>query len=86
MAASDVLERRKDGLRDFASIFRNVAHAREGGWGADLPRFHLGQAVSRADEEFLEQIAEAEAPFWEHVREALARREEEGSHHQVSVR
>ena len=37
MATSDALERRKDGLRCFASIFRQVAHAREGGWGTDVP-------------------------------------------------
>ena len=62
-------------LRDFASIFRNVADAREGGWGTDIPRFHLGEAVSRADEEFVEQIANAPAPFWAHVRDALAERD-----------
>jgi hypothetical protein len=58
-------------LHDFAAIFRNVADAREGGWGTDLPRFHLAQAVSRADEGFVEQISAAEAPFWAHVRDAL---------------
>ena len=52
-------------------IFRDVAHAREGGWDTNLPYFHLGQAVSRADEEFLGQIEDASAPFWQHVREAL---------------
>jgi len=62
-------------LRDFAGIFRNVADAREGGWGTDIPRFHLGQAVSRADEGFVEQIADAPAPFWGHVRDALAERD-----------
>ena len=71
MATSDALERRKDGLRDFASIFRNVAQAREGGWATDIPRFHLQESVSRADEEFAAQIADASAPFWRHVRKAL---------------
>jgi hypothetical protein len=28
--------------------------------------------VSRADEEFTAQIADAPAPFWRHVRDALA--------------
>ena len=74
MATSDALERRKDGLRCFASIFRSVAHAREGGWGSSLPRFHLEQAVSRADDELAARIAEAPAPFWQHVRDALAER------------
>ena len=41
VATSEALERRKDGLRNFVSIFRQVAQAREGGWGTDLPRFHL---------------------------------------------
>ena len=70
-ATVEALERRRDGLRGFAGIFRNVAHAREGGWDTDLPRFHLGQAIARADEEFIEQIEDASAPFWQHVREAL---------------
>jgi hypothetical protein len=63
---------RKDRLGDFSSIFPNVADAREGGWSTSLPRFHLGEAVSRADEGFVEQISEAEAPFWRHVRAAVA--------------
>jgi hypothetical protein len=41
-ATSEALARRKDGLRDFASIFRNVANARGESWGTDVPRFHLG--------------------------------------------
>jgi hypothetical protein len=72
VATSEALERRKDGLRDFASIFRNVADARQGGWDSSLPRFHLGEAVSRADEKLGEQIAGARAPFWRHVRDAVA--------------
>jgi hypothetical protein len=71
MATSEALERRKDGLRCFASIFRQVAHAREGGWSTDLPRFHLREYVRRADEKLTERIADAKAPFWRHVREAL---------------
>jgi hypothetical protein len=42
--------------------------------GTDIPRFHLGQAVSRADEKLADQIADANAPFWAHVRDALAER------------
>jgi hypothetical protein len=41
MATSETLERGRDSLRHFASIFRHVAHAREGAWGTNLPRFHL---------------------------------------------
>ena len=68
------LERRRDGLRKFSSIFRNVADARGESWGTDIPRFHLREYVSRADEELAAQIAEARAPFWGHVRDALAER------------
>ena len=74
-AIAEALERRRDGLRGFAGIFRDVAHAREGGWDTNLPRFHLGQAVSRADEEFIEQIEDASARLWQHVREALRTRQ-----------
>ena len=70
-ATSDALERRKDSLRYFASIFRQVARARESGRDTDLPRFHLRENVSRADEELAVQIADAKAPFWRHVRDAL---------------
>jgi hypothetical protein len=49
----------------------SVAGAREGGWNADLPRFHVRQVVVCADEDFLERIEGAEAPFWRHVREAI---------------
>jgi hypothetical protein len=40
--------------------------------GTDLPRFHLRENVRRADEKLAEQIADAPAPFWQHVRDALA--------------
>ena len=66
-APAEALERRRDGLGKFSSVFRDVADAREGGWNSNLPRFHLGQAVSRADEELVEKIANAQAPFWQHV-------------------
>jgi hypothetical protein len=36
-ATAEALERRRDGLGRFSSIFRNVADAREEGWGTDLP-------------------------------------------------
>ena len=77
-ATAEALERRRDGLGKFSSIFRNVAHARGESWGTDLPRFHLRESVSRADEELAAQIADASAPFWGHVRDAVvAYREEE---------
>jgi hypothetical protein len=33
--------------------------------------FHLRENVSRADDELAAQIADAPAPFWRHLREAL---------------
>ena len=39
-----------------------------------LARFHLRENVSRADEELTAQIADAPAPFWGHVRDALDER------------
>jgi hypothetical protein len=69
MARSETLERRKDGLGN-ASSPHGVAHAREGGWSTDS-RYHLRENVSRADEELAAQIADAPAPFWRIVREAI---------------
>jgi hypothetical protein len=66
------LERRKDRLGAFASIFRNVSDARGQSWSTDIPRFHLRDYLTYADDELAEQIADAPAPFWRHVREALA--------------
>jgi hypothetical protein len=73
-ATAEALERRRDGLGRFSSIFRNVADAREGGWGTDLPRFHLKENVGGADDRLVERIEHAEAPFWRHVRDALIER------------
>ena len=79
-ATAEALERRRDGLRKYASIFRNVADTRGQSWGTDIPRFHLRENVSRADEKLVEQIADAPAPFWRYVREAIrACRKERGA-------
>ena len=59
--------------RTRASSVTSPTHAR-GGWSTDLPRFHLRENISRADEELTARIADAPAPFWRHVREALAER------------
>lgn len=80
-AVSEALSHRRHPLHDFASVFRDVAGAREGGWSANLPRYHVREAVDRADENLLGRLAEAEAPFWGHVRNAiLACREEAEAH------
>jgi hypothetical protein len=76
-AVSEALGHRRHPLHDFASVFRDVAGAREGGWSANLPRYHVRQALGRADDDLLARLADAEAPFWGHVRDAvLAYREE----------
>jgi hypothetical protein len=73
-ATAEAIGSRRHPLHEFASIFRQVADARGESWGTDLPRFHLGEYVSRADAQFAAQIADASAPFWGHLREALAER------------
>jgi DNA topoisomerase IB len=72
-ATSDAIGRRSP-LRDFASVFRDVAYARENDSTPRLADFHLRQAVERGGEELSGRIAGAEAPFWRHVRDALAER------------
>ena len=69
-ATAAALESRRHPLHDFAGIFSGVAGARHGGWDSSA-RFHLGQCVTRADEDLLERLAGAEAPFWRHVRDAV---------------
>ena len=73
-ATAEALSSRRHPLHEFSSIFQNVAHARGGGWGTDIPRFHLAENVRRAYEKLTERIADAKAPFWRHVRGALAER------------
>jgi hypothetical protein len=40
-------------------------------------RYHLRDNVSRADEKLAALIADAPAPFWRHVRDALRTKEAE---------
>ena len=69
------LSRRRDGLRDFGLVFGDVARGRGGGSrSADNARFHLETAIARTDDRLAERIEDAEAPFWRHVRDALAER------------
>jgi hypothetical protein len=44
-ATAEALERGRNGLRAFASAFRDVAHSSELGAGPKLADFHLRQAV-----------------------------------------
>jgi hypothetical protein len=76
-ATVEAIGSRRHPLHEFAggSIFRGVASARERRLGVEPCPFHLGHAVSWADEDFVKRIAEAQAPFWQHVRDALAERQ-----------
>jgi hypothetical protein len=77
-ATAEALTTRRHPLHDFASVFREVAWSRENDSEPRIARFHAREYAERADENFLERIAEAEAPFWGHVRgAALACQEEE---------
>jgi hypothetical protein len=48
------------------------SYARKDGSDPFLADFHLRQAVEYGGDELAEQIAGAEAPFWGHVRDAIA--------------
>jgi hypothetical protein len=60
-------------LRNFASFFRKVADAAWATLQGGFSRF-LRENVSCADEKLGRRIARARAPFWRHVRDALAER------------
>jgi len=60
-ATAEAIGSRRHSLHDFSSIFRDVASARDGGWSMDIPRSHLQENVSRADEQFAERIADTSA-------------------------
>jgi len=70
-ATAEALERRRDCLGGFSSVFRDVAYSRDDGSDPLLADFHLRQAVERGGDELAERIADAESPFWRIVREAL---------------
>jgi hypothetical protein len=76
-ATAEALTSRRHPLHDFAGVFREVAWSRENNSEPSIARLHVRQYAERADEALLGRIAEAEAPFWCHVRDAvLAYREE----------
>jgi hypothetical protein len=67
------LSRRRDGFRNFGHVFAEVAQKRRSE-SSDNARFQLETAIARVDDRLAEQIADAEAPFWRHVRDALSER------------
>jgi hypothetical protein len=76
-ATAEALTSRRHPLHDFASVFREVAWSRENDSEPRIARFHVREYAERADEDLLGRLAEAEAPFWRHVHDAvLAYREE----------
>jgi hypothetical protein len=76
-ATAEALTSRRHPLHDFAGVFREVAWSRENNSEPSIARYHVREYVDRADENFLERIAGAEAPFWAHVRDAVLARQEE---------
>jgi len=73
-ATAEKLSRRRDGLRPFGFVFSGALGERKGqSWKSS--RADLETAIARADDRLLEQIEDAEAPFWRHVRDALAERQ-----------
>jgi hypothetical protein len=71
-ATGEVLCRRRDGMRVFGQVFVDRADEREGGFGQS--RYHLAGAVADIDVRTAARIENATAPFWAHVRDALAER------------
>jgi len=69
-ATAQALERRRDCMGEFSSVFRDVAYSRKDGSDPHLAEFHIRQAVERGGDELAERIADAQAPFWRHVRDA----------------
>jgi hypothetical protein len=67
---------RRSRLYDFAGVFSDVAYSRECGSAPKLADFHLRQAVERGGDELALRIADAKAPFWRHVRDALRAKRE----------
>jgi hypothetical protein len=71
-ATAEVLGYRRHPLHDFASVFREVAWSRASGSDPSIARFHVREFVSHADDDVVARLEKAEAPFWGHVREAVA--------------
>jgi hypothetical protein len=79
-ATDEALTSRRHPLHDFAGVFSDVAWSRQNDSSPSIARYHVRESVNRADEDFLGRIAEAKAPFWRHVRDAvLAHREEQAA-------
>jgi hypothetical protein len=73
-ATAEAIGSRRHPLFGFSSIFRDVASAREGGWSTDIPRFTFGR-TSPVPTSSSPAGSPMPAPFWVHVREALAERQ-----------
>jgi hypothetical protein len=77
-AAAAALEKREDGLRAFAEVFRQVAEARAGGYKSSFARWNLLDAIRGMDDELAGRLEGATAPFWAAVLEARAELDEGG--------
>jgi hypothetical protein len=70
---AEKLTRQRDGLREFGFVFGDTARVRRGDdFGS--PSYHLKTAIAHVDDRLIERIEDADAPFWAHVRDALAER------------
>jgi hypothetical protein len=65
-----------EGMFRFASVFRSVAFDRRGDDESQLSRIYLSTSVIQAQESVAEMLADAPESFWQHVREAIAYRDE----------
>jgi hypothetical protein len=72
--AEKLTRRRRDGLRQFGLLFGAVASTRRGASFQSVS-YHLETAIALVDDRLAERIEDAEAPFWQHVRAAVAERE-----------
>jgi hypothetical protein len=76
-ATAEALSSRRHPLHDFASVFREVAWMRESDSEPRIARYHVREYVNCADDALLERIADAQVPFWGHVRDAVLTYREE---------
>jgi hypothetical protein len=70
--AGERLMERRGALEKFGQVFIDVANHRDGGFGQ--AKWHLQEAIAEVDDRTAAIIENRTAPFWRHVRDALAER------------
>jgi hypothetical protein len=71
-ATAEALERRRDALGNFSSVFRNVAYSREDDSDLHLARFLFARPSSTAAMSLPNRSPAPRRLFWGHVRDAVA--------------